>query len=288
MDIYFDTETTGLDPERDDILTLSAVDGDGNVLWDKLYRPTRVAEWPGAEAVNGISPTDVVGCPEVTTDVPALRELFGGADRVFGYNVGFDLGFLAAIGVRPSESCGVHDTMGDFAELYGEVDSERRDWKWKKLAFAADHVGHDWDGRAAHGSLADALATLDVQRWCDERRRVHEDDVVTLRKDGSLRTLPRENATIDELWLSCCALCCCPFDASEAEAAELEAKARKMALDVPSDVEVFKREFERCVSAFVSNCEDHGMSEAVGDSFMRVAVWNRNHAIARTTGVAVP
>lgn len=28
MDIYFDTETTGLDPERDDILTLSAVDGD--------------------------------------------------------------------------------------------------------------------------------------------------------------------------------------------------------------------------------------------------------------------
>lgn len=286
MDIYFDTETTELDPERDEILTLSVVDGEGGVLWDRAYRPTRVAECPEAEAVNGISPADVAACPAISEDVVALREIFGGADSVVGYNVGFDLGFLAAAGVTPPESCEVHDTMRDFAELYGEVDLARHDWRRKRLAFAADHIGHDWEGREAHGSLADALATLDVQRWCDERRREHEDDVAALRKDGTLRTVPRANATIDELWLSCCALCCCPFDASEAEAAELEAKARKMALDVPSDVEVFKREFERCVSAFVSGCEDHGMSEAVGASFMRVAIWNRNHAIASAAGVS--
>lgn len=286
MDIYFDTETTGLDPERDEILTLSVVDGEGGVLWDRAYRPTRVAEWPEAEAVNGISPADVAACPAISEDVVALREIFGGADSVVGYNVGFDLGFLAAAGVTPPESCEVHDTMRDFAELYGEVDLARHDWLRKRLAFAADHVGHDWEGREAHGSLADALATLDVQRWCDERRREHEDDVAAMRKDGTLRTVPRANATIDELWLSCCALYHCPFDASEAEADELEREAREMALDVPTDVEVFKREFERCVSAFVSGCEDHGMSEAVGASFMRVAIWNRNHAIASAAGVS--
>ena len=168
------------------------------------------------------------------------------------------------------------------------LDPDRRDWKWKKLAFAADHVGHDWDGRAAHGSLADALAALDVQRWCDERRHEHEDDVSILRKDGTLRSVPRSDYAIEQLWTCCCALLHCPFDANEAEAAELERRARKMAMDVPSDIDEFRREFERCVSAFVSNCEDHGMSEAVGDSLMRVAVWNRNHAIARATGVAVP
>lgn len=264
MDIYFDTETTGLDPERDEILTLSVVDGEGGVLWDRAYRPTRVAEWPEAEAVNGISPADVAACPAISEDVVALREIFGGADSVVGYNVGFDLGFLAAAGVTPPESCEVHDTMRDFAELYGEVDLARHDWRRKRLAFAADHIGHDWEGREAHGSLADALATLDVQRWCDERRREHEDDVAALRKDGTLRTVPRANATIDEL----------------------EREAREMALDVPTDVEVFKREFERCVSAFVSGCEDHGMSEAVGASFMRVAIWNRNHAIASAAGVS--
>ena len=213
MDIYFDTETTGLDPERDEVLTLSAVDGNGNVLWDRAYRPTRVAEWSEAEAVNGISPADVAACSEISEDAEALRELFDAADRVVGYNVGFDLGFLVGAGVMLPESCEVHDTMRDFAELYGEVDLARHDWRRKRLAFAADHIGHDWEGREAHGSLADALATLDVQRWCDERRREHEDDVAALRKDGTLRTVPRANATIDELWLSCCALCCCPFDA---------------------------------------------------------------------------
>lgn len=32
---------------------------------------------------------------------------------------------------------------------------------------AADHIGYEWTGRA-HGSLADALATLAVQRWLEQ------------------------------------------------------------------------------------------------------------------------
>lgn len=31
----------------------------------------------------------------------------------------------------------------------------------------ADHIGYEWTGRA-HGSLADALATLAVQRWLEQ------------------------------------------------------------------------------------------------------------------------
>lgn len=30
-----------------------------------------------------------------------------------------------------------------------------------------DHIGYEWTGRA-HGSLADALATLAVQRWLEQ------------------------------------------------------------------------------------------------------------------------
>lgn len=36
-----------------------------------------------------------------------------------------------------------------------------------KLVDAADHIGYEWTGRA-HGSLADALATLAVQRWLEQ------------------------------------------------------------------------------------------------------------------------
>ena len=31
-----------------------------------------------------------------------------------------------------------------------------------------DHIGYEWTGRA-HGTLADALATLAVQRWLEQR-----------------------------------------------------------------------------------------------------------------------
>lgn len=36
-----------------------------------------------------------------------------------------------------------------------------------RLVDAADHIGYEWTGRA-HGSLADALATLAVQRWLEQ------------------------------------------------------------------------------------------------------------------------
>lgn len=80
------------------------------------------------------------------------------ADEIIGYNVGFDLGFLSAVGVRPREDARITDTMKEFTWFMG-----RR----YKLVDAADHIGYEWTGRA-HGSLADALATLAVQRWLEQ------------------------------------------------------------------------------------------------------------------------
>lgn len=80
------------------------------------------------------------------------------ADEIIGYNVGFDLGFLSAVGVRPREDAIITDTMKLFTWFMG-----RR----YKLVDAADHIGYEWTGRA-HGSLADALATLAVQRWLEQ------------------------------------------------------------------------------------------------------------------------
>ena len=110
-------------------------------------------------AINGIYPEDVADLPTIETAIPRLREIFAGADEVIGYNVGFDLGFLSAVGVRPREDARITDTMKEFTWFMG-----RR----YKLVDAADHIGYEWTGRA-HGSLADALATLAVQRWLEQR-----------------------------------------------------------------------------------------------------------------------
>ena len=102
--ICFDTETTGLHPngsDPDEILTISIIGRDGSVLLDERFRPTVKTEWPHASAVNGIYPEDVADLPTIETAIPRLREIFAGADEVIGYNVGFDLGFLSAVGVRP-------------------------------------------------------------------------------------------------------------------------------------------------------------------------------------------
>ena len=115
-------------------------------------------EWPHASAVNGIYPEDVADLPTIETAIPRLREIFAGADEIIGYNVGFDLGFLSAVGVRPREDAIITDTMKEFTWFMG-----RR----YKLVDAADPIGYEWTGRA-HGSLADALATLAVQRWLEQ------------------------------------------------------------------------------------------------------------------------
>lgn len=155
------TETTGLHPngsDPDEILTISIIGRDGSVLLDERFRPTVKTEWPHASAVNGIYPEDVADLPTIETAIPRLREIFAGADEIIGYNVGFDLGFLSAVGVRPREDARITDTMNLFTWFMG-----RR----YKLVDAADHIGYEWTGRA-HGSLADALATLAVQRWLEQ------------------------------------------------------------------------------------------------------------------------
>ena len=104
------------------------------------------------------APEDVADLPTIETAIPRLREIFAGADEIIGYNVGFDLGFLSAVGVRPREDARITDTMSLFTWFMG-----RR----YKLVDAADHIGYEWTGRA-HGSLADALATLAVKRWLEQ------------------------------------------------------------------------------------------------------------------------
>lgn len=49
MKLIFDTETTGLDPMRDEILQLSIIDENENVLFNDYLKPLHKAKWPDAE-----------------------------------------------------------------------------------------------------------------------------------------------------------------------------------------------------------------------------------------------
>lgn len=166
--IVFDTETTGLRVGDDEILEIGIVTGEGEIVLERRYKPQRAESWDGAAAVNGIWPADVEDCPAIADDIDLLRGIFGAADTVVGYNVEFDLKFLAAIGVEPREDARIVDTMREYAPIHHVWDDAHGEWAWCKLTVAADEVGHTWTG-AAHGAVADALATLAVQDYIDSK-----------------------------------------------------------------------------------------------------------------------
>lgn len=99
--IIFDTETTGLNSQRDEILEIAFIDADGNTLHVGRYKPSRATSWPEAAAVNGIWPEDVADCPPINHDVDLIKRIIENSDEIVGYNVEFDLGFLAALGIEP-------------------------------------------------------------------------------------------------------------------------------------------------------------------------------------------
>lgn len=150
-----DTETTGLDPKNDEVLSLSIVDGAGEMLFDSLIRPSRRKRWPKAQEIHGISPADVADAPTLAEVSDEVRGILRDADLVVGYNVEFDLGMLEAGGLDlyfPT-FC----VMKEFAPVNGRWSEKRGDYAWCKLAQCAKHYGYG--PFAAHGSLEDAKAT---------------------------------------------------------------------------------------------------------------------------------
>lgn len=163
--IVLDTETTGFHPyDGDELLQVSIIDTDGNVLFDEYFKPQHRTEWKEAEQVNGISPEMVADRPAISEKISEINAIIENSDTIIGYNTQFDIGFLKANGAIVPDDLETVDVMEDFAKIYGEWNSARGSYKWQKLTRAAEYYDYDWSQRAetAHNSLGDCYATLFV------------------------------------------------------------------------------------------------------------------------------
>lgn len=198
--LVVDTETTGLKPQlTDEILSLTVLDLDGNVLFDELVRPENRKRWPKAQEVHGITPAMVKDKELLLSYRGQLQEIWDSAELIVGYNVGFDTEFLYEAGIY-LKHVPEFDVMREFAPIWGRWDDYHNDWRWPKLAQCAKHYGiTDFD---AHSSRGDAeatrqcfLALLEDDEYrviCENREEKEREKQEALRKAEKQRAKEEE------------------------------------------------------------------------------------------------
>ena len=100
--IVFDSETTGIDFAKDQIIELCVQFGlDDAGLPDPATRRTwrikpAVPINPAAQAVHGISAEELEACPAFAAYADEIAQVFADADVIVGYNLSFDIDMLQA------------------------------------------------------------------------------------------------------------------------------------------------------------------------------------------------
>lgn len=150
-----DVETTGLDPEKDEILQLAMVDGNGDHLLCTYVRPDHRRRWPKAREVNGITWAMVKDAPTIDDLADKIGEALSKAELIIGYNISFDQRMLEAAGVSFRAKL-IYDVMEDYAQVWGRWSDRKGDYLWAKLSEAARRFGITLD---AHDAANDAIAT---------------------------------------------------------------------------------------------------------------------------------
>ncbi len=154
--VCLDTETTGLDPMKDGIISLTIVDLDGNPLFDSLLHTYRKRIWPDAYRINRISPRDVRDAPSIPQVRDEVESILSEADMIVGYNhVSFDLPMMEANGFRIPD-VPLFDVMVEYEGLRGPEVRHR-------LVDCAMHylVSFGKDDYRQHASKGDAVVTME-------------------------------------------------------------------------------------------------------------------------------
>ena len=173
--VLFDTETTGLDFARDEIIEFSAVvveqvDGQPKVVeeYDQLVTLSPGSFVPPMiQKLTGITNEDIAqrGIPKTQVCADIAR-MFGGNALLLAYNAHFDLSFLFYLLLR----------SGDISVLKGKdkldlltVYKDRRSYP-HKLANAIEAYGLSGKVVNSHRAVDDVLATVAVMEEMEKEK----------------------------------------------------------------------------------------------------------------------
>lgn len=135
-EIVIAVETTGLNPEYDEILRAVIADFTGKILFDSYFRP-HCMSWKEAQEVNHITPEMVKFEPDFNDFVQKIEKILENAEKIIFYNSDFCVEFLEKNGVVMPCNTPVADVMGEFADRYN-------DGYFKTLSECAEFCGYSY------------------------------------------------------------------------------------------------------------------------------------------------
>ena len=150
--VALDLETTGLDPNLDEIIEIGAIKFSGSTVlgtFHTLVNPLRALP-PVIQALTGITPAELEKAPTFSKVADGLAD-FLGFSTIVGQSVSFDLSFLKAKGIQP---VGLAYDTRDLAQI---LVPHLPEYSLKELT-----IFFGVEQSQAHRALADAQAAQDV------------------------------------------------------------------------------------------------------------------------------
>ena len=165
--VSLDLETTGLNPDTDEIIEIGAIKFQGEEVIDAfhtLVNPQRLLPYR-IQLLCGIAQAELDTAPAFS-DISSGLISFLSNDPIVGHNVAFDIGFLARKGIKPANA--TYDTH----ELATILLFQLSDYS---LASVNKHLGLSIPH---HRSLPDAIATKEL--FVALLDRAYQLDIVTV------------------------------------------------------------------------------------------------------------
>ncbi len=159
--LFFDLELTGF-YARDEIISISIVDGAGNLIMDTLVKPDHTKKWKKTEKIHGITPDMVENSPTLVELIPEIKRLFEDCDRLIAYGVSTDYSHIKYIYDTEEEQEALHQKVRCCANEFVRYTHEMRpDVVHASLIDAMECFGIEWQG-VPHSSIADTYACAAV------------------------------------------------------------------------------------------------------------------------------
>ena len=141
--LFFDLELTGF-YDRDEIISISIVDGNGKLIMNTFVKPTHTQRWKKTEKIHGITPEMVQNSPTIEEITPEIKGIFANADNIIAYGVSTDYSHIKHI----------YETAQEQAELKSKI---------RCCAFEYVRYIHENHPELVHASLTDAMACFGIE-----------------------------------------------------------------------------------------------------------------------------